>query len=67
MLEGPLSFIYQARMYPRAESHYVSLAHLIYKLKLQLQNNIQYIILNTVVRGKSACGLFVTAKFMMDT
>lgn len=39
----------------------------IYELKLELQNTIQYIILNAVVRGKSACGLFVTAESVMNT
>lgn len=39
----------------------------IYKLKLDLQNIIQYIFLNAVVRGKSACGLFVTAEPVMNT
>lgn len=39
----------------------------IYKLKLELQDIIQCIILNAVVRWKSACGLFVTAESVMNT
>lgn len=39
----------------------------IYKFKLELQDIIQYIILNAVVRGKSACGLFVIAESVMNT
>lgn len=71
MLECPLPFIYQVRIYPRAKKPTMCSSPMefikTYKLKLQLQNIIQHIILNTLIRRKSACGLFVTAEPMMNT